>query len=153
MKKVIFVNVALCISMCLFAQTDSAKKKMQHIDKEQHQMTKEGNHQKTYKSFPDGVVMKNGKLMMVKNGKKTLMDHEMSMGNGMKVLSNGTIIKKDGTKMMMKEGQYMDMAGNLRNTKTKKMIIKKTIVKETNTNKKKDMYLMQNEKIKKDSLK
>lgn len=153
MKKVIFISVALCFSMCLFAQTDLTNKKMQHIDDKKRQMTREGNYQTASKSFPDGVMMKNGKLMMVKNGKKTLMDHEMSMNNGTKVLSNGMIMKKDGTKMMMKEGQYMNMAGNLRDPETKKVITKKTTTKETNNNKKKDMYLMQNEKIKKDSLK
>ena len=153
MKKVIFVSVAFCFSMCLFAQTDSTKKKMQYIDNEKRQMTREGNYQTATKLFPDGVMMKNGKLMMIKNGKKTLMDHEMSMSNGTKVLSNGMIMKKDGTKMMMKEGQYMNMAGNFRNPETKKVITKKTTTKETNNNKKKDMYLMQNEKIKKDSLK
>ena len=153
MKKVIFVSVALCFSMCLFAQTDSTNKKMQHINNGKNQMTREGNYQTANKSFADGVMMKNGKLMMVKNGKMTLMDHEMSMSNGTKVMSNGTIMKKDGTKMMMKEGQHMNMAGNFRNPQTKKVITKKTTVKETNNNKKKDMYLMQNEKIKKDSLK
>lgn len=153
MKKVIFISVALCFSMCLFAQTDLTNKKMQDIDDKKRQMTREGNYQTVSKSFPDGVMMKNGKLMMVKNGKKSLMDHEMSMNNGTKVLSNGMIMKKDGTKMMMKEGQYMNMAGNLRDPETKKVITKKTTTKETNNNKKKDMYLMQNEKIKKDSLK
>lgn len=153
MKKVIFASIALCFSMGLLAQTDSTKDKMMHTDKEQHRMTKEGNDLKAYKSLADGVMMKNGKLMMVKNGKKTLIDHEMSMWNGTRVLSNGTILKKDGSRIMMKEGQYMDMAGNLINPKIKKVIIKKTTVKETNTNKKKDMYLIQNEKIKKDSLK
>ncbi|MBC7556970.1 MAG: hypothetical protein H7195_08430 [Chryseobacterium sp.] len=67
MKKVIFLSAALCFSMCLFAQTDSANKKMQHLDKEKRQMTLKGNYPTATKSFPDGVMMKNGKLIMVKN--------------------------------------------------------------------------------------
>ena len=68
-------------------------------------------------------------------------------------MTNGECTMKDGKKMMMKEGQHMDMSGNMRNTKTKKIITRKTTVKETTTNKKKDMYLVPNSKIKKDSLK
>lgn len=153
MKKVFFVTVAMFFSMCLFAQTDPTKNKMQHVDKNHNKMTKEMNPQAAYKPFPDGVMMKNGKLMMVKSGNLTIMDHEMSMGNGTKVMSDGTILKKDGTKMIMKEGQHMDMSGNMTNTKTKKIITRKTTVKETNTNKKKDVFLMRNNKIKKDTLK
>lgn len=153
MKKVIFVSAALCFSMCLFAQTDSIKNKMNNRDNNDPKMTKVMNHQRVNQSFPNGVMMKNGKLMMVKNGKLTMMDHEMSMANGTKVMPNGTILKKDGTKMMMKEGQHMDMAGHTINTKTKKIIHRKTTVKETTTNKNKDMYLLPNDKIKKDSLK
>ena len=137
MKKVIFVSVALCFSMCLFAQTDSTNKKMQHINNGKNQMTREGNYQTANKSFADGVMMKNGKLMMVKNGKMTLMDHEMSMSNGTKVMSNGTIMKKDGTKMMMKEGQHMNMAGNFRNPQTKKVITKKPRLRKLITTKRK----------------
>ncbi|CAM4135074.1 DUF6799 domain-containing protein [Flavobacterium sinopsychrotolerans] len=153
MKKVIFISVAFCFSMCLFAQKDSTKNKMNHDDTNRHKMTKGINGQTTYTSFPDGVMMKNGKLMMVKQGKRTMLDHEMAMGNGTKVMPDGTVMKKDGTKMMMKEGQHMDMAGHTRNTKTKKIISRKTTIKETTTNKKKDMYLLPNDKIKKDSLK
>lgn len=153
MKKVIFVSVALCFSMCLFAQTDSTKSKRNYDDTDHHKMTKEMNRQTVYKSFTDGVMMKKGKVMLVKNGKLTKMDHEIAMGNGTKVMPDGTIRKKDGTKMMLKEGQHMDMAGHMRNTKTKKIISRKTNVKETTTTKKKDMYLLPNDKIKKDSLK
>lgn len=88
-------------------------------------------------------------MLMVKNGKLTALDHEMSMENGMKVMSDGTLMKKDGTKMMMKEGQRIDMAGDIRNTKTKKIITKITTDKKTTSNKKKDMYLLPNDKIKK----
>lgn len=153
MKKVIFVIVAFCFSMCLVAQTDSTRKKMNSDANNHHKMTKITNHQTTYKSFPDGVLMKNGKMRMVKNGKLTLLDHEMSMDNGTKVFPDGTLMKKDGTKIMMMEGQRMNMAGHISNTKTKKIITRTTSVKKTADNKKKDMYLLPNDKIKKDTLK
>jgi hypothetical protein len=81
------------------------------------------------KSNLDGVVMQNGKMMKVKNGQKTaLQDNEMTMSNGTKIMSDGTCVTKDGTKLTMKEGQHMDMSGNMVTTKT---------------NKDKDMYLIQ----------
>jgi hypothetical protein len=154
MKKVIIISAALCFSMCLFAQTDSTKNKMNQDDKNHHKVIRQTNHQRTYRSFTDGITMKNGKMMMVKEGKLTMMDYEMTMGNGMKVMPNGTIIKKDGTKIMLEEGQHIDMMGQMRNAKTKKNITRKTTVKETRaTVKKKDMYLLSNDKIKKDTLK
>jgi hypothetical protein len=80
------------------------------------------------KSNSDGVFMQNGKMMKVKNGQKsTLHDNEMTMNNGTKVMSDGTCITKDGTKTKMKDGQHMDMEGNL---------------VPVNTNKDKNMYLV-----------
>ena len=58
--------------------------------------------------------------MMVKNGQMTSLDHDMTMSNGTKIKSDGTCIKKDGTKKMMKEGQHMDMSGNMIPMKTNK---------------------------------
>jgi hypothetical protein len=51
----------------------------------------------------------------------------MTMNNGTKVMSDGTCITKDGTKTKMKDGQHMDMEGNL---------------VPVNTNKDKNMYLV-----------
>lgn len=153
MEKVIFIIVAFCSSMCLVAQTDSTQNIMHGDANNHHKITKINNQKTTYKSFSDGIMMKNGKMMMVKNGKSTLLDQEMSMDNGTKVMPDGTMMKKDGKKMMMKEGQHMDMSGNMRNSETKKIITKTTTVKKTTINKKKDMYLLPNDKIKKDTLK
>lgn len=48
----------------------------------------------------------------------------MSPENGSKVMSDGIIVKKDGTKMIMKERQHMDMSGNITNAITKKIFQK-----------------------------
>lgn len=72
----------------------------------------------------DGIMMQNGQMMKVKNGQMTVMQEKsMTMDNGTMVMSNGTCIYKDGTKMTMKEGQHMDMSGNIlpmNTNKTKK---------------------------------
>lgn len=65
------------------------------------------------KSSPDGVMMQNGKMMKVKNGQSSSLDNDFTMSNGTKIMSDGTCIKKDGTKITMKEGQHMDMSGNV----------------------------------------
>jgi hypothetical protein len=61
-----------------------------------------------------GVMMKDGKMMMMKDGKATgPMDHEMSMTDGCKVMPDGTMKMKDGKEMHMKEGQMMTMDGKM----------------------------------------
>ena len=39
------------------------------------------------------------------------MVKDMTMSDGSKVMMDGTVIKKDGSKMMMKNGDSMDMSG------------------------------------------
>ena len=54
-----------------------------------------------------GVMMKDGKMMMMTDGKATgPMDHDMSMSDGTKVM-------KDGKEMHMKDGQMMMMDGKM----------------------------------------
>lgn len=70
-------------------------------------------------SNPDGVMMQHGKMMKVENGRMTILEDEMTMSNGTKVMCDGNYIKEDGTKMMMEEGEHIDMAGNKSAIKTK----------------------------------
>lgn len=105
MKKLIFVCVAMAFSFASFAQTDTTMKKMDH-DK----MMK---HDQMDMSKMDGCMMMNGKMMMIKDGKMTAMKKQMTMSNGTKCMVDGKCRKKDGTKMKMKEGDHMDMEGNM----------------------------------------
>jgi len=50
---------------------------------------------------------------MMKDGKKMLMTADMTMGDGTVCTTNGTCVKKDGTKMTMKNDQYMMMKGTI----------------------------------------
>ena len=60
----------------------------------------------------DGVMMHDGKMVMMKGGKATgPMENAMTMSNGTTVLSDGTVKTKDGGKTRMKEGQIMMMDG------------------------------------------
>ena len=56
----------------------------------------------------DGVMMKDGKMMMMKDGKPAgQMTKEMTMSNGTKVMTDGKMMMKDGGQMMMKDGQMI----------------------------------------------
>jgi hypothetical protein len=59
------------------------------------------------------VIMKNGKMMMVKEGKEFPMTKEVLMPNWSKVLVDGTVEKSDGTKALLKEGERMNMEGDM----------------------------------------
>ena len=62
----------------------------------------------------DGVMMKDGKMMVLKDGKTMPMTKEMTMSDGTKVMPDGSVMKKDGTKMMMKDGDGMNMSGMMK---------------------------------------
>lgn len=73
----------------------------------------------------DYCVMKDGKMMCMKDGKMMPMDMDMTMKNGMKVMTNGECMDAKGNKMMMKEGEKMDMDGNMMKHGMKKMSVRK----------------------------
>lgn len=61
----------------------------------------------------DHIMMKDGKVMMIMQGKNMPLDKELTLTNGSKVTVDGTVTMKDGTKMMMKEGDMMTMDGEM----------------------------------------
>jgi Heavy metal binding domain len=74
----------------------------------------------------DCCMMKDGKMMVMKNGKTMSMDKDMNMKNGTTCMTNGECTMKDGTKMQMKNGDCMEMSGKMCTDKMKKMETKKT---------------------------
>lgn len=61
----------------------------------------------------DHIMMQGGKVMMIKEGKMTPLDKELTLGNGTKVTADGTVTMKDGKKTMMKEGEMMSLDGEM----------------------------------------
>ena len=62
----------------------------------------------------DGVMMKNGKMMMMQDGKEvTRMDRETTLSDGTRVMMNGKMVMKGGKEMQMKEGQTVMMDGKM----------------------------------------
>ena len=61
-----------------------------------------------------GVIMKDGKMMVTANGQSTEpMQKEMTTTDGQKVMTDGTIKKADGTTSHMQEGQMMMNDGKM----------------------------------------
>lgn len=65
----------------------------------------------------DGAMMKDGVMMLIKSGKMSLMTSEMTLENGTRIMRDGTVIQKDGTKVMLKEGDHIDLEGKITKTK------------------------------------
>ena len=62
----------------------------------------------------DGVMMKNGKMTMMQDGKEvTRMDRETTLSDGTRVMMNGKMVTKDGKEVQMKEGQTVMMDGKM----------------------------------------
>jgi hypothetical protein len=105
MKKLIFVCAALALSFGSFAQSDTSKLIII-------------NHDATYQdqidmSKVDGCMMKEGKMLMIKDSVLSPMTVPMTMKNGTKVMIDGLCVLENGTELRMKEGDHIDMAGVL----------------------------------------
>jgi hypothetical protein len=60
----------------------------------------------------DGTAkMVNGKMMVMTNGAWTAMTETKTMSDGTKVMTNGTVMTKDGKTKMLKEGDCVKPDG------------------------------------------
>ena len=62
-----------------------------------------------------GFEMKNGKMIMIDAKAKTesSMEQDAALNDGTKVMTNGKVLRKDGTAFMLKEGESMWMDGTM----------------------------------------
>jgi hypothetical protein len=119
MKKLILAFVAIAITAGAYAQTDTTNRKMyqRDVNDKQYQNSQE---KSVDKSSTDGIVMQNGKVMQTKNGQTSVLNQKITLSDGTQIMADGTCIKKDGSKMTLKEGQRMDLSGNVVTGKTNK---------------------------------
>ena len=61
----------------------------------------------------DCVMMHDGKVMMMKEGKSTPMTEDMTMSNGTMVMKDGTVMMKDGTSKRLQKGEVVYMDGSM----------------------------------------
>ena len=117
MRKIILVFAAIVISVSAYAQTDTINRRMSSHGMNHNQNLH--NNPVGDRIHPDGVMMQNGKLMIVKNGQMSVCQQdEMTLSDGTKIKSDGSYLNKDGRKMKLTEGQHMDMSGNMTTMQT-----------------------------------
>jgi Domain of unknown function (DUF6799) len=61
----------------------------------------------------DGFVMQDGKMMVFKDGQATLLDKEMVMRDGTKVMPGSTVTRSNVRKVRLVNGMMIDMNGNI----------------------------------------
>lgn len=105
MKKVCIVILACTLSAGAFSQ-----EKMDKMDTSMHKMAMK----------KDCMMMKDGKMMMMKNGETMPMTDDMTLTNGTMVMKDGTVKMKNGKEMMMKDGDCMYMDGKMKKMKMDK---------------------------------
>jgi hypothetical protein len=69
------------------------------------------------KTAKEYVMMKNGLALHVKFGDTTTLSSPLKLNNGELVMPDGTIQMSDGTTKKLKEGEYIDIDGQMGNAK------------------------------------
>jgi len=59
------------------------------------------------------AMMKDGKMMVIKNGDIMPMEIDMALSDDTKVMVNGMVMMRDGTSRMMMEGEAMTIDGKM----------------------------------------
>ncbi len=67
----------------------------------------------------DCVMMKDGKVMVMKGGQVTPLQSDINLTNGTTVSTSGSVKTADGTTMILKEGDMLGMDGKMMMKKDK----------------------------------
>lgn len=57
----------------------------------------------------DHVMMKDGKMVVMRNGEAMPMEEELTTSDGTRVMPNGQLLMTNGTARMMREGESMGL--------------------------------------------
>ncbi|WP_296622174.1 DUF6799 domain-containing protein [Marivirga sp.] len=106
MKKILLSIATIMITAGAYAQTEPANRAGFQSEKKYYSDIENPNH-------PDGFMLQNGDLMMVKKGEFTRVENDTTLSNGTVIMSDGYYMKKDESKMMFKEDEHMDMSGEI----------------------------------------
>ncbi len=106
MKTMKITLTAACLGFALcqpaFAQTDKKGEPSQAAGQEAH-IERQNDH----------ITVGGGKVMVVKDDKSEVLDKEMTLTNGMKVMPNGMVMMKDGKTMKLREDDIIMMDGKV----------------------------------------
>ena len=112
MKKMMILAFVSIVSTGLFAQEKPDTGMHKKMDHKMMGMKK------------DCVMMKDGKMIQMKDGKDMALAQDITMSDGSVVMVDGNLKKKDGTTVMLKNGDCVMMDGNVKHkdmTKKKDM--------------------------------
>jgi hypothetical protein len=106
MKKLFLAMIAATLSFGAFAQDSTNTQTTSPTEQQPQQQQK------------DMYVFKNNKMWAVKNGNVTAMADNVTLSDGTVVKTTGEITK-DGKTEALKDGQYIDVDGNIGETTEK----------------------------------
>ena len=61
----------------------------------------------------DYVIMKDGKIHLVKGGNITSLENDLTLTNGTTISTTGTVKSSEGTTLQLKEGEKLDLDGKM----------------------------------------
>lgn len=95
MKKILLTFAAILLTCGVFAQTESKN-------------NKPASHR-----HPNGYMIKDGRLMQVKDGNIMLIEKDITLSNGTILMADGNYTVKGKSKAKLNDDEYIDPNGNL----------------------------------------
>ena len=105
MKNVFLSMIAVALSLGAFAQDTKSNPPAAPTEQQAQQQQPK-----------DMYVFKNGKVWQVKSGNVTELTKDATLASGAVVKTDGKVVSKDGQAVALKDGQYIDVDGNVGQT-------------------------------------
>ena len=109
MKNVFLSMIAVALSFGAFAQDSTSNQGTSNSTAPTEQQGQQQKHKDMY-------VFKNSKVWQVKGGNVSGLTEEATLPTGAVVKTNGDVVSKDGQTVALKDGQYIDVDGNIGQT-------------------------------------
>lgn len=111
MKKILCFAAMLLFASFAFAQTDTTMQDTTGLRTMHDSMMHQG--MKGMHKMKDCMMMRNGKVVVMKGGQTMPLDQQMTLPNGTVVMPNGTVKMTDGTTRMLKNDECIYMDGTM----------------------------------------
>jgi hypothetical protein len=103
MKKLILLTLAAIVTVGSYAQSGKTDQPAKRTEGKTIQDSKD--------KHPDGYMLQNGKMVVIKDGKFSNLNEDFTLSNGTVIKTDGTYVRKGGTAIKFKEGEHMDSMG------------------------------------------
>lgn len=121
MKRIFLSVFAIALSVGAFAQETTAPKDTVKVEQQAPaDQPAQAQTQDAATTAQQAYVMQDGKVYQYNNGAKSELSENVTLSNGTVITSTGTVTKSDGTTETLKDGQYVDPAGNIAEWKDQK---------------------------------